>query len=335
MATPVHRPLAWTTLALVASLPVIFALSVGCGAVRVPWGQLWPALLSFTDTDLGVILWEIRAPRAALAALIGASLGLSGAAMQGYLRNPLADPGVLGVTGGAAFGAVLTFYTGLAGTSLIVLPLGGLLGAGLSVVLLLLLAGRNASPQTLILAGVALSSLFGALTSLAVSLSPNPWAMGEITLWLLGSLTDRSWDHVLAALPFMLAGGALLLGAGTQLRALTLGEDTAASLGVSLGRLQARIVLGCALAVGAATAVAGSIGFIGLVVPHLLRPVVRGDAGRLLWLSALGGAVLLPLADLLVRASPSGAELRLGIVTALLGAPFFLVLLARVRRQQT
>jgi iron complex transport system permease protein len=320
--------------ALVAALPVVLLLSVGTGAVRVPAGQVWDALLAGRSDPLGLVLWELRLPRAVLACLIGAALGLAGAAMQGYLRNPLADPGVLGVSAGAAFGAVAVFYTGLAGAFALALPLGGLVGALVSVALLVALAGRDATVQTLLLAGVALSSLFGALTSLAISLSPNPFAIGEITLWLLGSLTDRSWHHVAAAGPFLVVGAACLAGTGGALRALTLGEDTAASLGFSLRALQVRVALGCALLVGASTAVAGSIGFIGLVVPHLLRPAVRGDSGRLLWMSALGGAVLLPLADLVVRNSPSGAELRLGVVTALLGAPFFIALLLGMRRRQ-
>jgi iron complex transport system permease protein len=209
-----------------------------------------------------------------------------------------------------------------------------MLGAGLSAGLLLLLAGPRASAHGLILAGVALSSLFGALTSLAISLSPNPWAIGEITLWLLGSLADRSWSQVIAVLPFLAAGTLLIAMTAGGLQALSLGEDTAVSLGISLRRLQILIVTGCALLVGSVTAVAGVIGFVGLMVPHLLRPVVKGDPRRLLLLSALGGAVLLPLADLFVRSSPSGAELRLGVVTALVGAPFFLTLLADMRRNR-
>jgi iron complex transport system permease protein len=321
--------------ALILALPVVFLLSIGTGAVSVPFEELLRALFAGTSDPLGLVLWELRAPRAVLACLIGAALGLAGAAMQGYLRNPLADPGVLGVSAGAGLGAVLMFYTGAVASFPLALPVGGLAGALLSVILLMVLSGRQATVQTLVLAGLALSSLFGALTSLAISLSPNPWAVGEITLWMLGSLTDRSWSHVFTAGPFLALGALLLLGTGGPLRALSLGEETAASLGVDLSRLRLRIALACALLVGAATAVAGSIGFVGLIVPHLLRPVVKGDPARLLPLSALGGAVLLPLADLAVRHSPSGAELRLGVVTALLGAPIFIAMLVRLGRRSS
>ncbi|MEQ8504220.1 MAG: iron chelate uptake ABC transporter family permease subunit [Rhodospirillales bacterium] len=278
-----------------------------------------------------VILRELRLPRALLALAIGGALGMAGAALQGLLRNPLAEPGLIGVSGSAALGAVITFYSGLSVTFALALPVGGIIGAGLSVVVLYALAGRDPSILTLILAGVAINALAGALTTLALNLSPNPYAAFEVFFWLLGSLADRSLDHVALAGPFILAGMGLLATTGRGLDALTLGEDVAVSLGIGLRGLQARIIIGTALAVGASVAVAGVIGFVGLVVPHLLRPFVSHRPGRLLFASALGGACLTLAADTAVRFAKDGPELQLGVLTALIGAPFFLLLVLRTR----
>ena len=280
-----------------------------------------------------LVLLEIRLPRAILGFLIGAVLGLSGAVLQGYLRNPLAEPGLIGVSGGAALGAVTAIHSGMAAMFPLALPAGGLLGAGLATLVVVLLAGELTGPVTLILAGVAVSSLAAALTSLALNLAPNPFAASEMLYWLMGSLTDRSLLHVWLAAPLMLAGGLVLFSVARDLDALTLGEEAALNLGVDPVSLRNRVIAGTALAVGAATAVAGAIGFVGLVVPHLLRPIVGQEPGRLLIPSCLGGAALVLTADVALRLlSPTG-DLRLGVVTALLGAPFFLWLVLRTRAE--
>lgn len=280
-----------------------------------------------------LVLTEIRLPRAVLGALIGAALGLTGAVLQGYLRNPLAEPGLMGVSGGASLGAVIAIHSGLSSAFALALPAGGLLGAALATLLVLVLAGERSGPMTLILAGVAISSVAGALTSLALNLAPNPFASVEIVFWLMGSLTDRSLVHVWLAAPLILAGCALLLTTGRALDALSLGDEAAQNLGVDLRALRQRIVIGTALAVGAATSVAGAIGFVGLVVPHLLRSLLGAEPGRLLWASLFGGAGLVLAADVALRVLSPAGDLRLGVLTALLGSPFFLWLVLKMRRE--
>jgi iron complex transport system permease protein len=319
---------------LIAALAVAVALA-GAGSLLVGPAGVGPgALMRLWSQDASaasLILYEIRVPRTILGLMVGATLGLAGATLQGYLRNPLAEPGVVGVSATAALGAVIAIYSGLSLAFPPALPLLAI-GGGLAAVLLLQgLAGRGAT-VTLILAGVAISSLAGALTSLALNLSPNPYAALEIVFWMLGSLTDRSLVHVALAAPFMLGGWTLLALAAPALDALSLGEETATSLGVDLRRTRWLVVLGAALSVGAATAVAGVIGFVGLVAPHVLRPLVGHRPSRLLPASALGGAALLTTADILVRLITPGSELRLGVVTALVGAPVFLHLVLRSRR---
>jgi iron complex transport system permease protein len=279
------------------------------------------------------ILWQIRLPRAALAPLVGGGLGLAGAVLQGALRNPLADPGLLGLSGMAGLGAVVAFYWGLAAAFPPALPLAGLLGAGLGCAVLLGAMGRTGSGTALILAGVALSAFAAALMALALTLAPNPFALAEITFWLMGGLADRSLTHLALAAPLILLGSGLLLRLGRGLDALALGEEVAASLGLPAARTLRAATLGVALAVGAGTAVAGGIGFVGLVVPHLLRPWCGERPSRLLLPSALAGAVLLQAADLLARAAPLllplHEEPRLGVLTALIGAPFLVHLVRR------
>lgn len=279
-----------------------------------------------------LILTEIRLPRTLLAVLVGGSLGLSGAVLQGALRNPLADPGLLGVTGSASLGAVIAFYWGIAAGFPPALPLGGLLGAGLGTMFLLGFAGRTATGTALILAGVAVSALAAALLALALTLAPNPFALAEITFWLLGGLQDRTLMHVALAAPPIVLGGALMLLLRRGLDALSLGEDVAASLGQPVGRTLRLAAIGTALAAGSSAAVAGGIGFVGLVVPHLLRPFLGERPGDLLVGSALTGATLLLAADMLVRVAPMVLPLSqsppLGVLTAMLGAPF-LVAIAR------
>lgn len=321
--------------ALVLLVLGLFLVSMASGRAVLPMLDLLASGGAGGDGTLWLILTSIRLPRAVLAVLVGASLGLAGAALQGYLRNPLAEPALIGASSTAALGAVLMLYTGLSLEYALALPLGGMAGAALGMSLVALLGGRE-GVLGLILAGVAINSLAGALTSLALNLAPSPFASLEIAFWLLGSLSDRSADHVWVALPFMTLGGALLLSLARSLDALSLGEETAASLGVNLARTRALVVLGTGLAVGACVAVSGVVGFVGLVVPHLLRPLVGQRPGALLLPSALGGAALVLTADIAARElSRGGGELKLGVVTALVGAPFFLHLLVRLRGQLT
>lgn len=271
-----------------------------------------------------IVFREIRVPRAILGFLIGAALGLSGAVLQGYLRNPLAEPGLLGISGGAALGAVTAIHSGIAGRVAMALPVAGLAGAALATLAIVALAGATGSTTTLILAGVAVSSIAGALTSLALNLSPNPFASTEIMFWLMGSLTDRSLVHVWLASPLILIGVAMLLTTGRDLDALSLGEDAAKNLGVDLSGLRFKVIAGSALAVGAATSVAGAISFIGLIVPHVLRPFVGHSPARLLLPCLFGGAAMVLLSDVVLRLLSPQGDLRLGVLSALIGAPFFL-----------
>ncbi|ODU20712.1 MAG: ABC transporter permease [Sphingomonas sp. SCN 67-18] len=296
-------------------------------------GKAWVPLSAWLEGGQGWwIIFELRLPRAILAASIGAVLGLSGAVLQGYLRNPLADPALIGVSSSAALGAVTAIFLGFAGSSAIVFG-SAMAGAALAMALLALLVGRSGSAIGFILAGMVLSSLSGSLTAFLISISPNPFATAEIVSWLMGALTDRSFDDILLALPFMAAGALILAFTGRALDLLNLGEETARSLGLNLGRIQAIIVVGLGLAVGASVAVSGVVGFVGLIVPHLVRPLVGQKPSALLLPSALGGAALLLAADSLVRLIPGPGEIRLGIAMALIGTPFFFALLISMRRR--
>jgi iron complex transport system permease protein len=321
---------------LLLILLAVLAIALGCVSMLVgPGGGPAEimAMLNRGDADLAwMIVGQVRLPRTLLALMVGGTLGMAGAALQGYLRNPLADPGVVGVTSAASLGAVLALYTGISMAFPMALPLMGIAGAILCALVLQGLAGRGAV-LTLVLAGVAISSLCAALMSLALNLSPNPYAAAEIMFWLMGSVTDRSMDHVVLAAPLMIAGWLMLAIVARSLDALSLGEEGAASLGVDIPRARALVIGGTALSVGAATAISGGIGFIGLVVPHLLRSQVGHSPSKLLLASALGGAALLMAADILVRLLPTGMELKLGVVTALIGAPFFLWLIFRARAE--
>lgn len=328
-----RRDRRWLLPALAGCALILFAVSLATGPATIPPGKALAALFIQSEGPETIILREIRLPRALLAAMVGASLGLSGAAMQGYLRNPLAEPGLIGVSAAAALGAVLAIQTGLAASVALGLPVAALAGAGLAVLLLMALAGPRGSSMTLILAGIAISSLAAALTSLVLNLSPNPFAASEIVFWMLGSLADRSFTHVWIAAPFMVVGWALLASTARALDALTLGEDAAAALGIGLNRVRLSVVAGVALALGASTAVAGAIGFVGLVVPHILRPVTGASPARLLPASALGGAAMVLLADIAVRLIAPEKDLKLGVLTALVGAPLFLHLIYKTRRE--
>lgn len=318
---------------LSALVLVTAAAGLSGGYVPLALPDVLSGLAGAGDPRLVAIVREIRLPRVLLGLEVGAALGLSGAALQGLLRNPLAEPGLIGVSASAGLGAVIAFYFGLAALSPYALPAMAMTGALVATAALLAVAARDGGSLTLILSGVALSSLSIALTSLAMNLAPNPYAITEMLLWLMGSLKDRTPADALTALPFILAGSGLLLTAGRGLDALALGEDAARSLGVDLTRLRLCVIGGVAAAVGASVAVSGSIGFVGLVVPHLLRPLVGHEPGRLLLPSALGGAALVTAADLVTRLIPTSQEIMLGVVTALVGAPFFLILILRTRRE--
>ncbi len=312
---------------LSALLIILSVLSVIAGRVWVPLSALNAA-----NDPRWLIITELRVPRTLLAIAVGAALGLSGATLQGYTRNPLADPGVLGVSSMAALGAVITLYLGVAAANPWLLPAFAMGGAAAGVLLLVLIAGPAGEAVGFLLAGVILNTIASAGVALALTLSPNPWAVSEITTWLMGSLADRSMLDVRLAAPFILVGGALLLGAGRALDALTLGETGARSLGVSLRRTQGLIALGVGLACGAAVAVTGVIGFVGLIVPHLVRRVAGERPSRLLIPSAVAGADLLLAADILVRVTPGANEVHVGVAMAALGAPFFLALLISLRK---
>lgn len=296
-------------------------------------GKVWVPFSAWVDGDnLWWIIAELRVPRTFLALMIGAVLGLSGAVLQGYLRNPLADPAIVGVSSSAALGAVTAIFLGL-GTSVWAVAGSAMTGAFLSVLLLAFLVGRSASAVMFILAGTILSTVAASLTSLLLSLAPNPFATSEILSWLMGALTDRGYPELFFSAPFMVIGMAILFSTGPALDALSLGEDAARSMGHDLGRMQMVIAAGLGLCVGAAVAVTGVVGFVGLIVPHLLRPVVGQRPSALLLPSALCGALLLLVADILVRLSPGAAEVKLGIAMSMIGAPFFFGLLWRYRRQ--
>ena len=301
-----------------------FALSLMAGKLWIP-----PAAWFGQDAD-AAILFELRLPRALLGLGIGAVLGLSGAVLQGYLRNPLADPAVVGVSSCAALGAVTAIVLGIASNPL-VLFVCAMAGAGGSMALLAALTWRQSSAVQFILAGTVLASLSSALTAFVISVAPNPYAVAEVIDWLMGALTDRGMDDVRLSFPFLILGAGMLAATGPSLDALSLGEDTARSLGVRLGRVQALVVLGTGFAVGASVAVTGVVGFVGLIVPHLLRPMFGAKPSALLLPSALGGAALVSIADSLCRLLPGAGEVRLGVAMALIGAPFFLWLLLKGR----
>ncbi|MBV8681399.1 MAG: iron ABC transporter permease [Caulobacteraceae bacterium] len=311
---------------LLVLLAVLCAISLIAGRVWIPLDRL-----GAPGDPQWAIITELRIPRTLLALAIGAALGLSGAVLQGYTRNPLADPGVLGVSSMGSLGAVLTLYFNLTAPG--ETAAFAIAGSAVGVLVLLGLTGSAGGATTFLLAGVVLNVIAEAGVSLALMLSPDPWAASEIVTWLLGSLSDRSFTDVWTATPFIVAGGAALLMVGRDLDALTLGETGARSLGVSLGRTQALIAAGVGLACGASVAVSGVIGFVGLIVPHLMRGLVGGRPSSLLVPSALAGAALLLAADILVRLIPAASEVRLGVAMAVLGGPFFLWRLIAIRRR--
>jgi len=296
-------------------------------------GKMWVSLCALIGGDpRGVLMLELRLPRACLALAIGAGLGLAGAALQGYTRNPLADPAILGISATAALGAVAAIVLGF-GHSAPVIAAFAMAGSMLAVLLLGILAGRSASAVAFVLAGTVLSSLAGALTALLISLAPGPLAATEIINWLMGALTGRGWAELQIAAPLVFMGAVLLFALARALDVMTLGEVVAVSLGLDLASLQYGLAVALALIVGGSVAVTGVVGFVGLIVPHLLRPWFGADPSRLLLPSMLGGAALVLTTDVLVRLTPGAAELRLGVGMALVGAPFFFGLLFKYRRE--
>lgn len=325
----ISYPLLMILLSLGVLAAFLFSLSMGNASISIV--QAVKDLISHSPSLHQTVVWEIRLPRVLLAVLVGATLGLAGAAMQGFLRNPLAEPGILGVSSGAALGAVIVLYFGFAAAAWYWLPVAAITGALISLVLVYLLAGFRSSVLSLILAGVAINAIAGALISVALNFAPSYFALQEIVFWLMGSLSNRNMHHLYIAAPFIVVGWVLLLSRYRFLNALSLGEETATSLGFNPQRERNFLLIGLALCVGAAVAVSGSIGFVGLVVPHLLRPLVGYKPSRLLFASALGGALLVLCADIFVRQLDVARELKLGVVTSLLGGPFFLILILKTR----
>jgi iron complex transport system permease protein len=319
------------SLVLLLLLAGMFVISLLAGRVWLPTAEVWDGLWSKDANLAATIVTQLRLPRAVLAVEVGAALGISGAVLQGVTRNPLAEPGLLGVSAGAALGAIIAVYFGLATHFMSAAPLLGMVGALLASAVTFAL-GRGGGTITLVLAGAAVSALAAAGIAMALNLAPNPYAAYEIMTWLMGSLADRSWVHVLLVTPFILLGCAMLLFTARGVDALALGEAQAQSLGVNMGRLYFLAVFGTALAIGASTAVTGVVGFIGLVAPHLVRPLLGHQPSRILFPAALCGALLLLLADIATRLVHVGTELKLGVLTSLIGTPFFFWLVVRLRK---
>jgi iron complex transport system permease protein len=308
----------------------LFALSALVGSADLGLEATLSALMGQGTEAARIIVWEIRLPRAVAAFGVGAALGLSGAGLQGLLQNPLAGPGVLGVSAFASLGAVIAIYFGLAAAGSFAVPVAAIVFSAMAVALLLFASGRGASTVTLLLVGIGLSSLAGALTSLALNLAPNPYSLSDLINWMLGSVANRSWMDVGIALPAWALGAAAVIMAGPALRALSLGEETAASLGVNPARARLLIIAGTSLLAGASVAVAGTIGFVGMVAPHIVRPLVKHDPQRVLLPSALVAGAMLLGADVLIRVLPFAQELKLGVAAALFGAPVFIWIAARL-----
>ncbi|MEM6411407.1 MAG: iron ABC transporter permease [Pseudomonadota bacterium] len=310
-------------------LAIFFACLLG--STPLPSSRVIAAFFGGADAGDRLVVWSIRLPRALTAFLVGGALGMSGAALQGLLRNPLAEPGVLGVSATASLSATFVLYYGLVGLSAWIMPIAAIVGAMAATALLALAAIRTQSVVTLILIGVGLSSFAGALMSLLMNLAPNPFSLSDMINWMLGSVANRSFDEIALAAPFLIAGSIILLANRRGLSALTLGEEAASGVGLDLRRQRILTVLGAGLATGASVSLAGAIGFVGIIAPHLVRPFVDHDPARSLVPSALLAGLILVIADIGVRLTPTDNELKLGVVAALIGAPFF-VWIAMQRR---
>lgn len=317
--------------ALLAGVALIVVLSALLGSSELSLSGALAALIGGGDETAQIIVWEIRLPRALAALGVGAALGASGALMQGLLRNPLAEPGVLGVSASASLGAIIALYFGLTFLGAFTVPVLAVAGALAATAVLSVLAAARISAVQLILVGVGLSSFAGALGALAINLAPNRFALSDMVTWMLGSVTNRSLDDLMFVAPFWIAGAVLAVFTAPGLRALALGEETAQTLGVNLGRTRAGVIGAAALLTGGAVAISGVIGFVGIVAPHVLRPFVRHDPSDLIWPSALLGGGLIALADLMLRLAPLDQELRLGVMVSLIGAPVFILIAARSR----
>ena len=321
-----------TTLVLCVLLVALFAVSFFLGESNLPARDILNGLLTGKGIA-GTIARELRLPRAGLGIVVGAALGASGAALQGLFRNPLAEPGVTGVTASAGLGAVIAIYFGLAQLSVFALPGIAICGALISAGILYVLSRSGAGAMAMVLAGVAIASLSTALTALTLSLAPNPYAISDMVTWMLGSLKDSTLSELAFAAPLTLVGIVLLLTASRGLDALTLGEEAASSLGIDVASVRGRVVLGVALATGAATAAAGAVSFVGMVVPHVLRRFYGYRPSQLILPSALGGAALVTAADVAIHLLAPDGQLHLGVLTAMLGAPFFFWLIFKLRRE--
>ncbi|MBX7534964.1 iron ABC transporter permease [Qipengyuania sp. GH1] len=316
---------------LAVGLLLALLLSVTLGSVSLPIDRLLAALAFQGSEGDELVVWQIRLPRALAAAMVGAALGMSGAALQGLLRNPLAEPGILGVSATAALFATFVLYFGFATAGPLVLPLAAVAGALLATLVVALAAIRTRSVVTLILIGVGLSSFSAAIMALLMNLAPNPFSLADMVNWMLGTVDNRSFADLSFAAPFMIAGALILLMSRRGLSALSLGDEAAEGLGLDLRRQRLAVIIGAGLATGAAVSLAGAIGFVGIVAPHLVRPFLRYDPAQLLVPSALLGGLILVLADIGVRILPTDSELKLGVVASLLGAPIFIWIASRRR----
>jgi len=313
-----------------ASVVAIFAACL-LGSTPLAADRVLAAFLGGADVGDRLVVWQIRLPRAIAAYVTGAALGISGAALQGLLRNPLAEPGVLGVSASASLLATFSLYYGLAALSPWILPLSAIAGALAATALIALAAIRTRSVVTLILIGVGLSSFSGAAMSLLMNLAPNPFSLSDMINWMLGSVANRSFQELGLAAPFLLAGTIILLVSRRGLSALTLGEEAASGVGLNLRNQRILTVLGAGLATGGSVGLAGAIGFVGIVAPHIIRPFVKHDPARSLIPSALLAGLILVMADIGVRLMPTTNELKLGVVAALIGAPAFVWIAMRRR----
>ena len=318
---------------LLVLLAATFLASLAFGELRLTFGQVFSALTGGGDEIARTVVRDFRLPRALVGMAVGAALGASGVVMQAFFRNSLASPGLLGVSSGGALGAVAVLATGpLLGftAALWALPFASVLGAFAATGAVLMLAQRGAGTERLLLSGVALNALLGAGTSFLLTTTAGHFEVNaQILFWLMGGLESRSWEHVWMGVPAILAACLLLLPLGRAMNLLSLGEESAQSLGVDVHRLRRQLIVLSTILTALATAVAGIVGFVGLVVPHVLRLAFGPDHRRLLPYSMLGGAAFLLACDLITRTFPLG--LRLGVVTSLIGGPFFLWLLRRPR----
>lgn len=314
------------------ALIIVALLSLVIGRTDIEITTVIQALFGMAEEPINIIVSELRLPRVLLGIFVGAALGISGASLQGVLRNPLADPGVIGVSASAALGAVIAIHLGLQMIWPMFISIFAMIGAFLCALLLLAVSIRESSVLTLILVGIGISSLAMAGVSLVMNLAETPMSVRDMVVWMLGSLENRTMTDLIFALPFILFGWILMINVGQGLNALSVGEDTAKTMGINTSLLKLRVVVGSAISVGAAVAACGTIGFVGLVVPHMVRGLITNEPGSILLPSALMGGLLLTLADLVTRIPTDGAILQLGVVTSLIGAPAFLFIIYKTRK---